>query len=340
EQDVPPVRRPVGAVSLQVGVSQALNGAPVRIHDPYRADEPAPVGLESDLVPVGGILRHPIGPVAAQELPYARPVGVHHIQVAELDEAGEDGTVGEHDLAPVRGPGRLLVHKPRLAGQLELGAAVRVHDPDLPVDREHDPGAVRGNLRRTGRMALRHARELAQTGPVRPDGEDLRPVPKGGVEPDPAVRARERGLSGTTDPDQPHHRQAGYRHGEHAAHGTPPCASGSPRSAPWPGATLWLPEYGGQYLRQWHYLQSPTWLTESRCPQPQRHSCRLHRTMLTRSTTEQRRPQNESETHPEPGVGKMIALAPGRVRLEEAHLPQEGTGDGQLHRADRLEVLH
>src|SRR5436190_16298253 len=34
----------------------------------------------------------------------ARPVGVHHVQVAELGEAGEDGAVGEHDIAAVRGP--------------------------------------------------------------------------------------------------------------------------------------------------------------------------------------------------------------------------------------------
>jgi hypothetical protein len=36
----------------------------------------------------------------------------------------------------------------------------------------------------------------------------------------------------------------------------------------------------------------------------------------------------------------VIALAPGRARLEEAHLPQKGTSDGQLERDDRLEKLH
>src|SRR5262249_37775578 len=124
-------------------------------------------------------------------------------------------------------------------------------------------GAVGRELRRTGRMALQHVRELPQAGPVRPDGEDLRPVAEGGVEHDPAVDARERGLRRTTDPDQPHHGQASYCHGEHTAHGDPPAALEARHSgAPQPGATLWLPEQGGQYLTQRRYLQLPGKLTE------------------------------------------------------------------------------
>ena len=35
-----------------------------------------------------------------------------------------------------------------------------------------------------------------------------------------------------------------------------------------------------------------------------------------------------------------LVLAPSCVRLEEAHLPQEGAADGQFDRYDRLEVVN
>src|SRR6266545_3147040 len=70
EQDAGPIRRPVGAVCLQIGVREALDGTAVGIHDPYGAHVAAPVALEGDLVPVG----HRVG-VAAQRVPYAGAAG-------------------------------------------------------------------------------------------------------------------------------------------------------------------------------------------------------------------------------------------------------------------------
>ena len=50
---------------------------------------------------------------------------------------------------------------------------------------------------------------------------------------------------------------------------------------------------------------------------------------------EQGRAQHEGEAEPQPRVGKVLAVTPRcATRLEEAHLPQQRTRDGELDRDD------
>jgi hypothetical protein len=58
-------------------------------------------------------------------------------------------------------------------------------------------------------------------------------------------------------------------------------------------------------------------------------------------TTRTGRAQDEGEAEPQPRVRKRLALLPRpALGVEEADLPEQGTGDGQLDRDHRLEVLN